>query len=158
PQTEPAPPKNRIVSGTLGGCAVLMARAGAGRPAAARAAEVLLGRGARPLIAAGFGGALSPDLRPGDLLLANAVIEPSGRGWPTGPGLLGRAADGTARAGSPPSAAPGRRHAPAGQVRVGLLLTVDRVVGTAEEKRRLREETGALAVDMESAAVMECAA
>ena len=41
--------------------------------------------------------------------------------------------------------------------RSGPLVSMDRVVQTAEEKRRLRAETGAMAVEMEAAAVREYA-
>lgn len=79
----------------------------------------------------GVAGGLAPDLRPGDLVAATAVFSASGAfschaSWVE---FLARAA---------PDARP------------GALLGVDDPILTPESKRRLHEETGAVAVDMES--------
>lgn len=89
---------------------------------------------ARPLhgvLSFGVAGGLAPDLRPGDLVAATAVFSASGvfschAAWAE---FLSRAA---------PDARP------------GALLGVDEPILTPENKRRLHEETGAVAVDMES--------
>jgi adenosylhomocysteine nucleosidase len=80
------------------------------------------------VVAAGACGALSPDLGSGDLVVPDTVLSGEGERLTTDP-LPGL----------------GRR---------GAVLTVDRVVETAEAKARMWLETGALAVDMESAIIL----
>ena len=84
------------------------------------------------LISAGACGALSPDLREGQLVLPETVCRESGPRYPTAP--------------------------LAGYTRRGTLLTVGRVVESPSAKARLWVETGAVAVDMESAVILEWAA
>jgi hypothetical protein len=84
------------------------------------------------VVSAGACGALAPELTVGDLVVPEAVIDRAGQRWPT------------ARV---------RRLAPA-----GTLLTVGEVVETPAQKSRLWLETGAKAVDMESALVLAWAA
>jgi adenosylhomocysteine nucleosidase len=87
------------------------------------------------VLSAGFSGALRPDLRVGDLVLATEVIDTEGHRWPaTWPGEL----------------PPGEWRPP---LRRGRLLTVPALAGGAGEKQGLGERFGALAVDMETAAV-----
>jgi adenosylhomocysteine nucleosidase len=135
---------------------VEIAWSGAGEVCAARAATALIAMGADSLLAVGFAGALAPGIRPGELLLATSVVGENGARWPADARLRERlAVAGTAPAAAGASAAtPGA--APA--FHQGALVTVPRVVTTAPEKYRLGEETGALAVDMESAAVARTAA
>ncbi len=81
------------------------------------------------VLSAGFSGAITPGLRVGDLILADAVCDGDGASWPaTWPTRIG----------------PHPR---------GRLLTVPALVGRPEEKRRLGERSGAVAVDMETAAL-----
>jgi len=174
-----------LLTGALAGQTVVMAWAGAGAGCAAGAAGALLQRGADALLAVGFAGALSPALRPGDLLAATEVIDPEGGRWPADAEWLAALGDGAgvndrclmeeaasitimikikikSRRTLP---APNRNrnlnrdratiHRP---LHLGKLVTAPRVVAAASEKRRLGEQTGALAVDMESAAVAQCAA
>src|SRR5262249_18512449 len=62
---------------------VALAIAGIGRPAARRAAEVLIaGHRPRWLISAGFAGALNPALARNDLVLPQEVIDQEGRRFP----------------------------------------------------------------------------
>jgi uridine phosphorylase len=84
------------------------------------------------VVSAGACGALAPELAAGDLVVPLVVVGPDGRRWPAAPlrGLPG----------------------------AGALLGVTGVVETAAHKSRLWLETGALAVDMESAAVLAWAA
>ncbi len=113
------------------------------RESAARALDAL---GAADLIiSAGVAGALSADLKPGDLVLASRIIEADRE---------------TLAATRSFAAAPERfaeaRHALAAAnlaCSTGALLTTHRVLASAAEKRRAGEATGAVAVDMESAAV-----
>lgn len=83
------------------------------------------------VVSAGACGALSPDLAAGDLVVPEVVVTADGAREPTAP---------------LPVLAPR-----------GALLSVDEVVATAAAKSRLWLETGALAVDMESAAVLRWA-
>lgn len=81
------------------------------------------------ILSAGFSGALVPDLPVGDLVLASEACDADGASWP---------------ASWPAGPSPYRR---------GRLLTVSSLVGRPEQKRWLGERTGAVAVDMETAAV-----
>jgi adenosylhomocysteine nucleosidase len=83
------------------------------------------------VISAGVCGALSPDLAEGDLIVPETVVS------------------GTRR--HPTVLLPELRRA-------GTLVTVDEIVATPDQKARLWVETGALACDMESAAILEWAA
>jgi len=85
---------------------------------------------ARPalVVSAGACGALAPALATGDLVIPEAVVGTDG---------VRHAADSVA-----------------GLARVGTLLTVDDVVATVAAKSRLWMETGAIAVDMESAIIV----
>ena len=80
------------------------------------------------VVSAGFSGALVPGLGRGDLILADSVCD----------------GDGCA------TAVPAVLHS---THRRGRLLTVASLVGRPEEKRRLGERSGAVAVDMETAVV-----
>lgn len=96
----------------------------------------------RPLVvSAGVCGGLDPALRVGDLVLPDAVINDAGLRLPVTASHEQRAA-----------AASGA-HA-----RAGVMATASRAVATAEAKAALRAATGAVAVDMESAAILEAAA
>jgi adenosylhomocysteine nucleosidase len=83
------------------------------------------------VVSAGTCGALAPDLASGALVVPEAVMTPGG----------GRYAP----------------HAVPGVDRGGRLLSVTEVVETAEAKARLWLDTGALAVDMESAEILRWA-
>jgi adenosylhomocysteine nucleosidase len=82
----------------------------------------------RFILSAGFSGALRPEQKVGDLVLATDVIDQSGNCWPA----------------VPPPALPCLH---------GRLLTATELVGDPQEKLRLGQATGAVAVDMESAVV-----
>jgi hypothetical protein len=84
------------------------------------------------VISAGACGALAPQLTVGDLVVPETVIDAAGGRWPT--------------AALRPVAA------------AGTLLTVGDVIETAAQKSRLWLETGARAVDMESAPILAWAA
>lgn len=84
------------------------------------------------VISAGACGALAPELEVGELVTPETVLGPDGR-----------------------------RHATAalgGLTRRGTLVTTEQVMGDSAAKARLWLETGALAVDMESAAILSWAA
>ena len=80
------------------------------------------------VISAGACGALAPDLGRGDLVIPETILTPDGARLAT--------------------------DARPGLSRAGALLTVRSVVGTPADKARLWLETGALAVDMESATIL----
>jgi adenosylhomocysteine nucleosidase len=86
------------------------------------------------IVSAGFSGALTPGLHVGDLIVADDVCD----------------GDAVCRPATwPITAIPYQR---------GRLLTVPNIVGSPDEKRRLGERSGAVAVDMETAVVAELCA
>jgi adenosylhomocysteine nucleosidase len=85
----------------------------------------------RLVVMAGFAGALAPSLAVGDVLLASEVVEPDDVRW---------------RVALPMEL---------GDLPCGRLVTVSQLVTTPAAKRALARQLGALAVDMESAAVAE---
>lgn len=123
-----------IVEGECSGKLVAVIVAGLGRAAARRGAELLL-EGHRPrwIVSAGFGGALSTDLKRNDVVMATEVLDLEGHRFAIDVGV------GPAERG--PRIVPGR------------LLTVDRIIRTAAEKAALRQQYAADAVDMETSAV-----
>ena len=113
---------------------VAVAVGGMGRPAAARAADVLIaGHRPRWLISAGFAGALNPAYARNDLIVAHEVIDRDGSVVPGRPAT--------------------RDWERASSMRRGRLLTVDRVVLRAAEKDELHRSYQADLVDMETSAV-----
>ena len=88
------------------------------------------------LVSFGIAGALTGNLRPGDIVLANSVSTSSGRSIPTSSApreIMSTAANAEGLA-----------------LAVGPILGVEHVVAHPAEKYRLSEETSALGVDMES--------
>lgn len=96
----------------------------------------------RPLVvSAGVCGGLDPALRVGDLVLPDGVINDGGLRLPVTASDVQRAA-----------------AAGGATARTGVMATVSRAVATPEAKAALRAATGAVAVDMESATILEAAA
>ena len=133
-----APPMEPgIVRGRIGKAELLVLHTGIGRAAASHRVEaVLQTHTPQFLISAGFAGGLDPELRVGDIVVAENHSTPE---------LL------------PP------RRSVAGslgeRVFFGSLLTAEQPAESPEEKRRLRERSGAMAVDMETEAIATiCAA
>jgi adenosylhomocysteine nucleosidase len=87
------------------------------------------------VISAGFAGALHPDRRVGDIILADEIADIAGNRW----------------AATWPKPLPEGEWCP--PLHRGLLLTTDAMVTTPAEKQSLGDKHGALAVDMESAVV-----
>ena len=119
-----------------------LAVSGAGPEAAQRHAEALLAQGVVALISWGCAAALHETLKPGHLLLPSEVLGENAERHVADPRWH------AAVAGSLKDT-----HAP----HTGLLVESSRVVATAIDKRALHQESGAIAVDMESAALARVA-
>lgn len=116
------------VTGRLGTLPAALVASGAGRANASRTLRQAGQRWmVRAIVSTGWCGALDPALEVGQVVVASRVLSEN-----------------------PPAEYPAL-PVPGEAVR-GTVLTVDRFVGTAEEKSRLRS-TGAIAVEMEAAAV-----
>jgi nucleoside phosphorylase len=102
--------------------------------------ELVRGLDAPLVVSAGVCGALDPRLRQGDLVLPEVVLGAGGARHPVDPAARERVA----------ARAPGALG--------GALVTALAVVATPEAKAALGRRTGAVAVDMESAAVLAAAA
>ncbi len=126
-----------VRTGGLKGRGVAVMVTGHGQAAARRGAEALIaGHRPRWVISAGFAGGLAPQVTRGDIVMANAVIGENGQRLAID---LHLSSD----------------HPPTKDLHAGALITVDRIVRTAAEKRSLGKKHGALAVDMESLAVAQ---
>ncbi len=121
--------------GLFGEIRVALAQSGMGPGLAKKATQALIDGHSPPwIISAGFSGALRPEMKIGDIVVANSIVDAAGSELTID---LQMAAD------------------PAKGLYVGRLLTVDRLVRTVEEKKALAERCAALAVDMESLAVAQ---
>ena len=97
------------------------------------------------VIGTGVVGALSSGLKPGDLVLSDRALTIDADG---------RVDEQVAAVGDAHLRAIGRSLANAGiAYSTGAILTSHRVLATGAEKRRAKESTGAIAVDMETAAI-----
>jgi adenosylhomocysteine nucleosidase len=126
----------------LGGGA-LLAVSGIGLAAAAAAATALVEAGASALMSFGLAGALDPTLEPGAVVLPKELLAGDGRRYSADANWRERVA-----------AELRSSHA----VNEGDLLTSDGAIDTPERKAAAFHGTGAVAVDMEGAAVAEIAA
>lgn len=105
-------------------------------PSAEKLAEGLPDR-PRVFLGVGLGGGLAPDLTPGCLIIGEQVVDNAGNAWRSDSELVGMAIRSVSRLGLP--------H------RVGTLATHSHLVSTPAAKAVLWRDSGALAVDMESA-------
>ncbi len=118
----------------------------AARPAKAAAlAGEMISNGCKALLSFGMAGGLSADLRAGAVIVASSVIAPDGTVFETSRPWLEKV-----------RAAIGEDAAVA--ISTGAIAGSDAVVASPEAKRALAEDTGAIAVDMESHAVARVAA
>jgi adenosylhomocysteine nucleosidase len=129
-----------------GGGEILWVRSGVGPDRALAAARWLIRQNVASLAVIGVSGGLAPQLEPGQLIVADTVldgVEPrAGCSWPcTGNEALLK------------TLSSARINAV-----VGPVVTVAEPVLTVEEKQALHRQTGALAVDMESVSVARVAA
>lgn len=125
-----------------GGCLTLedgsvIGFSGAGPKAAGRMAAQLAERGATRLVSWGCAAALSPGMNPGDLILPSAIVGTDGDLWRTDDGWRERLS------------AKLMERMP---VHRGQLAESVAIVAKVEEKQAIHAATGALALDMESAA------
>lgn len=165
--------------GVLDGREVVLAEAGIGKVSAAVAVSLLVERwGCNPVVFTGVAGSLDPDLRIGDVVVAertvhhdSGVIGPEGLqryqaghvpffnptdavGYPTSPEILDRVRrrlEGLVLA----PLTMGDGSAP--QILEGVILTGDQFVNSETFRDRLRRELGASAVEMEGAAAAQAA-
>lgn len=116
-------------------CRIAIAITGMGFAAARNGTQALID-GHRPswIVSAGYSGALLPDMKVGDIVMADALCDQHGQEMQTG---LQMSAD------------------PQRGVWVGKLLTADQIVRLVSEKRELAEKHKAIAVDLESLAVAQ---
>lgn len=111
---------------------------GPGPERAGRAASILLDQGVRTLVSTGVSGGLSPDLLSGELILADRI-----EGLDSQYSASSALTDDFQRIISDLGA----------ETRKGLILSRGEPITSSRTKEKLFYETGALAVDMESAAV-----
>ena len=116
---------------------------GIGPRAAGAAADELAWAGAAGLVSFGYAGALTPGLRSGTLILPAEILAADGARHTTDSAWL---------------AALAAAIAPDVPVVTGPLLSVARMLASAHEKHDAHVATGAVAVDMESAAIAAAAA
>jgi adenosylhomocysteine nucleosidase len=88
------------------------------------------------IVSAGFSGALLPEMKVGDIVTADSIVDTHGHELKVD---LNMSPD------------------PAGGLHVGRIVTADAIVRTVAEKRALAERHGAIAVDLESLAVAQIA-
>jgi hopanoid-associated phosphorylase len=108
--------------------------AGADAVRAGLAARALIAEGCLGLLSFGLAGGLDPNLEPGAVIVADAVVGPQDRRLPTDVSWRAALAD--------------KLHA-----HVGPLLSMPTAIVEPEAKEALRGSSGALAVDMESLAI-----
>ena len=122
----------------------LLIVSGMGRERAQAAAQKLAKENVSCLISFGSAGALSPELRPGDLVQPEQVLEAERKhAISCGPVL---------------AAVRERLSRKNITVHTGLLACSEKLVATTEDKHKLCARTGAIAVDMETAGVLDAAA
>jgi adenosylhomocysteine nucleosidase len=125
------------------GEAPLVATSGGDAERARAGALDLAAKGVAGLVSFGMATGLAPVLRPGDLVLADSVVLPSGQAAPTDPAWRGELA---------------RRLGAVGiALRVARIAGSDRPLTSADEKRRAFQATFAAAIDTESHAIAEVA-
>lgn len=124
---------------------ILVAFSGAGPINATTAAELLVAKGAKKLISWGCAGALTQQLKSGDLVLADNLLDAEGCITIS----EGISMDWHANT---------FQHLSANlTVHAGLLVESIQIVSTSTDKQILHHQTGAIAVDMESIAIAKIA-
>jgi adenosylhomocysteine nucleosidase len=121
---------------------LLVAHSGAGPVNAQSAAELLIAEGASRLISWGCAAALSESLKPGDLVLADELIDAGNVEMAVNDDWRGYAKN---------------RLANFAAVHGGRLAESRGIVSSSKEKKQLHSITGAVALDMESIAIARVA-
>ena len=124
---------------------IAVAYSGAGPKNAQLAAELLVANGATQLISWGCAAALSTTLKPGDLILADKLIDAE--------------CSGDAQFCVSTSWHKYTKHilSPSVTVHSGCLAESEKIVSSCEDKKQLRLKTDAIALDMESIAIAKVA-
>ncbi|MCI0655341.1 MAG: phosphorylase [Methylococcaceae bacterium] len=121
----------------------LILLSGIGPDKAAAGAEILIGQGCNALLSWGCAAALEPELKPGDLIIPEKILCANAEAFNTGHEWRGKLLD---------------RLADHQTIHTGPITESRTLVGTAADKLALRNQTGAIALDMESAAIARLAA
>lgn len=133
--------------GVYAGKEVVLSLSGIGKEKASRAAQLLVENfPIRALIFLGIAGALHPSLRVGDIVIGKRIFlqTSTGRPFSSDERLVELAGGACDRLGW--------------KFFRGDLITVPKIIASSQEKREIYEETGALAVEMETAAAARWAA
>lgn len=121
----------------------LIVLSGIGPDRAAAGAAILIEQGCKALLGWGCAAALDPGLRPGDLIVPEKVISAAGEAFEPDRQWRRNILDRLTRVRT---------------IHAGAITESRRLVETASGKRALRDQTGACALDMESAAIAKVAA
>jgi adenosylhomocysteine nucleosidase len=144
--------KSDLWRGTLVDQPVILVRTGIGRKNAVKSLIDVMERfPLRMILSIGYAGGLDPDLAVGDLLVADKILVPAAESgqnasqasWAIDPALVDVAM--TLEVGQNAKA------------KRGPLMTVDQVVVHPEQKQKLYAQSGALAVEMETSALVQLA-
>ncbi len=121
---------------------IILAYSGAGANNARTASELLIAQGATRLISWGCAAALGESLKPGDLVLADTLLDAEG-----------------ARIGIPAAWHDFAKNLLSNTLKVhtGGLVESKTIVASGKDKKRLYTQTGAIALDMESIAIAKAA-
>ncbi|MCK9396172.1 MAG: phosphorylase [Methylobacter sp.] len=122
--------------------AIVLAYSGAGADNARAASEALIAQGATKLISWGCAAALCETLKPGDLVLTDTLIDTELTEISIHPEWHGHAQNLLSA------------HL---QIHTGSLVESKGIVATGTDKKHLHAHTGAVALDMESAAIAKVA-
>ncbi len=134
----------RVKAGGERGGELIVALCGVGIDRAAAGAGFLLGEGAEALVGAGISGALSSDLKAGDLVLAGKVMDEDGALYEASERAVNDALK--------------ILEAASFNVREGLIISTKMPLLNSVSKKKIYKKTGALAVDMESVGLAAAAA
>ncbi|MEW4452639.1 hypothetical protein AB1L30_08185 [Bremerella sp. JC817] len=127
-----------VTVGKLGPHAIGVVESGVGRKAAgATVRDIIDIIQPKWIVSAGFAGGLVSELKRGHVVMANCVRDIEGGEVAIPLNLTSEQIEATQGLAS------------------GKLLTVDRIIGTVEEKRQLGEEHGVVAVEMETLAIAQ---
>ncbi len=122
--------------------ALVLAYSGAGANNARSAAELLIAQGATRLISWGCAAALDETLKPGDLVLADTLIDAEGAQISINPDWHGYTQN---------------LLSTTLKVHVGSLAESKGIVAASQDKKQLHNQTGAVALDMETIAIAKVA-